>query len=155
MAVSGLPSTGYDHFFPTILHGLCSEYAEMSGDARSTVVENDAHGYDSPGGAWLALNPDLGHRLGWQLLPAGLFRWVDRTGALMAETQWWTDGLLDQSPPHFDDEVGEGWFVLVTQTALDQIRGILGNLTLTTLVERSSYRERIRESRQSIGRTTL
>ena len=39
----------------------------------------------------------------------------------MVESIWWTDSLVGQAPPHFDDEVGEGWLVVASQVAWDTI----------------------------------
>jgi hypothetical protein len=39
----------------------------------------------------------------------------------MVESVWWVDGLVDESPPHFEDEVGEGWLVVASAEAVSAI----------------------------------
>jgi len=36
----------------------------------------------------------------------------------MVESIWWVEGLLEQSFPRYDNEVGEGWLVLARPEAL-------------------------------------
>jgi hypothetical protein len=85
------------------------------------------------------LNPTIGSRLGWSVAGDGLFRWVNNAGQTMVESIWWTDGLVGQAPPHFDDEVGEGWLVVASQVAWDTITSQLGTLKRMVHVERSFY----------------
>ncbi len=96
------------------------EYPELQTEKNdhSIVLRNNPRIYDSPGGEWLALNPKVGNSLGWNLSEEGFFRWVNDEGKIMVESIWWMDGNIDQAPPHFDDEVGEGWLVLASKEAL-------------------------------------
>jgi hypothetical protein len=48
-------------------------------------------------------------------------------------------GGVGQSPPYFDDEVGEGWLVVASQAAWDAITSQLGTLKRMVHVERSFY----------------
>jgi hypothetical protein len=93
------------------------------GRPEHMVVMKEYDGRDTDCSHWIALNPVVGKGLGWDLADEGLFRWVNAGGELMAETIWWKDSTLDHRPPEFDDEVGEGWLVVVTNRALEAIRG--------------------------------
>jgi hypothetical protein len=114
-----------------------SEYAAASGGA-SLFVRQYAMEYETPATEWIALNPDVGHRLGWTLAPEGLFRWVDGAGELMAESLWWEDGSSAMRPPHFEEEVGHGWLVVATAPALRQISGSVGATANWIRIERSA-----------------
>src|SRR5262249_55545023 len=92
-----------DWFFSQTVFRLVSEYPfrRVGTAISSLVLRHIAHIYDSPGKNWLALHPTIGFHLGWSLAEDGLFRWVNNAGQTMVESIWWTDGCLEQSPPHF------------------------------------------------------
>ncbi len=62
----------------------------------------------------------------------------------MIESVWWVDGLIDQFPPHLDNEVGEGWLVVASQVAWEAMRSRFGKLKRMISVERSFYRDKRR-----------
>jgi hypothetical protein len=103
------------------------------------VFRHSDYAYDSPGKIWLALDPIIGFCLGWSVAEDGLFRWVNNAGQTMVQSIWWTDSLVGQAPPHFDDEVGEGWLVVASQAAWDAITAQLGTLKRMIHVKRSFY----------------
>ena len=101
------------------------------------VLRHTADWVDSPGGNWLALNPAIAIRLGWSIAEDGIFRWVDDQGHVMVESAWWMDGRLmlhDDGLP--EDEAGEGWLVLASESALAQIEKAFGSLSRRSAVMR-------------------
>ena len=67
----------------------------------------------------------------------GMFGGLDAGGRIMAESIWWTDGhikVFAEGLP--DDEVGEGWLVMVSESALEQIQGACGPLSRKSAVVR-------------------
>ena len=125
--------------FERVVRKLVSEYPSLHSDAEisALVLSHSALWVDSPGGAWLALNPAVAFRLGWLISDSGMFRWVNDQGHVMAESVWWMDGcpvLVGDSLP--EDEVGEGWIVLVSECALAQIEVAFGPVTRKTAVVR-------------------
>jgi len=119
------------------------EYSSLVEGARNVqhmIIMKEYDGRDSDCGQWIAFNPEIARQLGWRLERNGLFRWVDVQGDLMAETIWWKDGTLDQQPPQHEDEVGEGWLVVMGGHAIRQViarfgrafRTIANRRTLTT-----------------------
>ena len=118
---------------------LVAEYQELGADLETSdlVILHAALWIDTPGANWLALNPAVGVRLGWSIADDGYFRWLDDQGRMMAESIWWTDGHMkvfaDGLP---DDEVGEGWLVLVSEPAMEQIQGAFGPLSRKSAVAR-------------------
>lgn len=125
--------------FQPVFRGLVLEYPELQTETNdhSIVLRNNPRIYDSPGGEWLALNPKVGNSLGWNLSEEGFFRWINDEGKIMVESVWWMDGNIYQAPPHFDDEVGEGWLVLATKEAFNSIKSTFGPLNKKIRLERS------------------
>ena len=101
------------------------------------VLRHTADWVDSPGGNWLALNPAIAISLGWSIAEDGIFRWVNDQGHVMVESTWWMDG---RPMLHADglpgDEVGEGWLVLASESALGQIEEAFGALSRRSAVVR-------------------
>jgi hypothetical protein len=128
-----------------------SEYGELKVDDKVNVliIQNVTYGFDSSGSDWLALNPFIGHRLGWQLSKDGLFRWVDVAGNTMVESLWWLDGQVEQSPPHLNNEVGEGWLVVASQSAWDLIKAKHGVLRQIAKIERTFWHDDNKLQRQA------
>jgi hypothetical protein len=90
-------------------------------DANHLVVLKEYDGRDNDCSRWIGLNPAIGRLLGWLPAQEGFLRWVDTHGTTMCETIWWKDSSLDHRPPEFDDEVGEGWLVIVSAGAWEAI----------------------------------
>ena len=128
-----------------------NQYLTHARAQTSMVVRNRCHRYETPARTWLALNPSLGLQLNWKLSEDGLFRWVDRHGAVMAESVWWQDGFLGQLPPQFDDEVGEGWLVRASADGWRQIRGSIPQWTDWCRVARLANEQPPRSTEQNIS----
>jgi hypothetical protein len=115
-------------FFGSAFNRLASEYSSLGDEAVDDflVIRHNVYFYESPGAKWLALNPAVGRQCGWDLVEKGLFAWSDNHGQVMVESLWWTDGLVDQAPPHFGNEVGEGWLVVARPDAVSAILAARG-----------------------------
>src|SRR5258708_9737549 len=115
----------WDRFFPTVLNCLVSEYGQLQvgEELIPLVLRHSSYGYDSPGADWLALNPVIGKQLGWHYSQDGLFRWVDANGNIMVESVWWKDGPMGWYRSYSREENGEGWMVIASQPAINQING--------------------------------
>lgn len=124
-----------------VTNRIVSEYPSLQVDGipAPLTIQNVAYGFDSPGSNWLALNPLVGLQFTWHLSDNGLFRWVDIEGQTMVETLWWRDGSVEQSPPNFHNEVGEGWLVVASKPAWKAIKSQWGTLKRVLRVERSCY----------------
>ena len=133
------PRGDFNSLFWQVTNRLVTEYPTLQVNVLPTplVVRHAGYGYDSPGESWLAFNPVVAHELGWNLAGDGLFRWVDGDGTIMVESTWWADGLVGQSPPHFDDEVGEGWLVVAGPAAWHAISSRFEGLRRLVAVSRS------------------
>lgn len=124
-----------EQFFFRIINQVVADYVNINPNEAPIIIRNYGSGYHSAGVDWLALNPAIGLKLGWNLSNEGLFRWVNKQGEIMVESIWWMDGLPDHSPP-IGDEVGEGWQVVGSQSAIEQIRKETASLTRVTCVLR-------------------
>jgi hypothetical protein len=132
---SSLPLTGKGGAFAMLRGVTVQRYAVVRRELDGLMVRNEYRGHDSDGAQWLALNPEVGRALGWRLSQEGLFRWVDTAKETMVETLWWRDGTTEHQPPHFDDDVGEGWVVLASvggRRALEERFGTLQRLIRLT-----------------------
>ena len=128
-----------DKFFATLFHTQTIRYPEAAPNAHPSIlaVRNLHFGLDSPGADWLAFNPETARQLGWTFDSAGMFRWIDGQGEIMVETIWWTDGTYDFEPAGRGRyEVGDGWIVLASQAAVDQIVDTYGPLRRKSMVVR-------------------
>jgi hypothetical protein len=129
-------------FFREIFGPVVTEYPilRINGTPLPLILRSLNDTYDSPGNHWLALNPTVGYELGWAPSQNGFFQWLDTTGQIMVESIWWVDGLLDQSFPHYDNEVGEGWLVLANAKALNMILDRYHSIERLLDVERGYHR---------------
>lgn len=129
-------------FFHHEINVAVSDYFDLLPqlDPNPLIILNESRGYDSPGENWLALNPMIARQVGWNLSKDGLFRWINDKGEVMVESIWWSDGFIGQHPPHFDDEVGEGWLVIASQNALYALKSESNNLRRMVNVIRNFYK---------------
>lgn len=87
---------------------------------------------------FLALNPRIGFTLGWRFSDEGLFRWIDDTGAVMAESLWWQDGnLAVNDHSGLDEAAYEGWLVLVSPEGWERMRPLLRHCDIQRAAGRS------------------
>ena len=138
-------------FMPT-MNRLVSDYASLNETTYDgpLILRHTGEGYDSPGANWLAINPVLAHRLGWHVSEDGWFRWVDAQHQTMVESVWWTDGIGNLAMRSRGSyEVGEGWAVIASQCAWDQIQRELGQLSKKYLAIREFIKDAHRISRKA------
>lgn len=128
-------------FFDGVINCLIDEYPRtiIDEDTIPLAIYHNGLGYDTPGANWLALNPAIGYQLGWNTTDEGLFRWVNEKGQLMVESIWWVDGPIDETPPHLHDEVGEGWLVIGSPQAWNEIAARFSPLKRVMYIERGYY----------------
>lgn len=105
--------------------------------ANLVIVRNQWMGSDTDGTDWIALNPAIANKLGWTLASDGLFRWVNATSEVMVETVWWKDGCIELGPYERDTEVGEGFIVMASPVAAEEIFRLVQEPTRYLLLQRS------------------
>lgn len=119
-------------------HVLISEYLEYECETDLLVVVQTGERFDTPCKRWLAFNPEVARQMDWIPSSTGLFRWVDNQGRMMVESIWWQDGFPEQRPPQHDEEVGEGWLIILSERGAAAIRDEFGALTACVRVEREA-----------------
>ena len=82
---------------------VAEAYPQLAGLDRPVPVVSGGplHTFQS----FLALNPILAADIGWRPAQDGLFRWVNDTGELMAESIWWRQGIMAHN--------GHGWHNMI------------------------------------------
>jgi hypothetical protein len=118
--------------------------------AGSLVIQNNAIMYDTLGANWIGLNPELARNLGWKPGTEGLLSWKDRSSKILAKTIWWTDGAIQHFPPHFDEEIGEGWLVVVSPEAWEAVTRRFGIFSRVVSVERMFTADRGDEQKKTL-----
>jgi hypothetical protein len=88
--------------------------------------------------------------LGWKLSSEGLFRWLDKTGAIAVESLWWKDGPIRRLPPRFDDVCSEGWLVVLSNNAADDILRVAEQAVHLRAIVRHVKKEREREEMSKV-----
>ncbi|MGP1272742.1 MAG: ATP-binding protein [Phycisphaerales bacterium] len=107
------------------------------GATDAVIVRNQWIGADTDGSDWIALNPAIAKKLEWTLSSDGLFRWVNGTDEVMVETLWWKDGCVELGPYQRETEVGEGFLVVATPGAAEEIFRLVQKPTRHLLLQRS------------------
>lgn len=141
LAVNDKLDKSENYIFGSVFHQLSSNYHIISGGGHFIIVIRD-HRFDrfDLKSNWIAINPALARHLGWLPEPNKLFAWKNSKDELMAESIYWANGNI-QMNPRKDAEVGEGWFVVVSETAYKQINSIEQNLFLQKKLVRTKYED--------------
>lgn len=112
-----------------------SDYLSCFEDDQHIIIIRDGYfGNNRMKQRWIAINPTLAYSLGWHPDADGYFAWTDENGKKMVESVYWQNGNVNY---HGRDsiEMGEGWYVLASEDALEQLRSA-GTLYLHQLIER-------------------
>lgn len=151
LAVNDKFDKSENYIFGSVFHQLSSNYHNISGGGHFIIVIRD-HRFDrfDIKSNWIAINPALARHLGWIPEPSKLFSWKNSKGELMAESIYWSNGNI-QMNPRKDSEVGEGWFVVVSENAYQQISSIEQNLFLQKKLVRTKYEDSTLMTREIIN----
>lgn len=141
LAVNDKLDKSENYIFGSVFHQLSSNYHNISRGGHFIIVIRD-HRFDrfDLKSNWIAINPTLARHLGWLPEPKKLFAWKNSKGELMTESIYWANGNI-QMNPRKDAEVGEGWFVVVSEIAYKQINSIEQNLFLQKKLVRTKYED--------------
>ncbi|MFN4233866.1 MAG: ATP-binding protein [Bacteroidia bacterium] len=141
VAVNDKLDKSENYIFGSVFHQLSSNYHNIIGGGHFIIVIRD-HRFDrfDIKSNWIAINPALARHLEWLPEPRKLFAWKNSKGELMAESIYWANGNI-QMNPRKDAEVGEGWFVVVSETAYKQINSIEQKLFLQKKLVRTKYED--------------
>ncbi len=115
----------------------------LQGDAQEKnqiIVWNSERQLMGPQYRWIAINSNLARELGWALSATNPFEWLDGERRLMIKSVYWKDGWIWLQPPRFE-ALGEGWYVLASDLAVEAIRRAFPNARTHLWVERHSHGE--------------
>jgi len=113
----------------------------IRGDAQEgnqLIVWNGEHQLVGPQYRWVAMNSNVARELGWTLCPTNPFEWQDSAGHSMVKSECWKDGWIWLEPPRFE-ALGEGWYVLASDLAVEAIRRAFPDAQTHLWVERHSH----------------
>jgi len=113
-----------DLFFDPAKNCLYQDYYQLdrSDLPLRIVLINDTNFHHLGNRArWLALDPEFAKRQGWKPSTKGHFAWEDTQGEVMAESLYWRQGNPYMGN-HRENEAGEGWFVVLANKTLAEIR---------------------------------
>ncbi|MGX1641288.1 hypothetical protein [Sphingobacterium sp. NPDC055431] len=141
LAVNDKLDKSENYVFGSVFHQLSSNYHNISVDGHFIIVLRD-HRFNrfDIKSKWIAINPVLARYLGWIPDQTKLFAWKNSKDELMAESIYWSNGNI-QMTPRKDSEVGEGWFVVVSEAAYSQINLLSQNLFLQKKLVRTKYED--------------
>lgn len=129
------------YIFGSVFHQLSRNYHKINRGGHFIIVIRD-HKFDrfDIRSNWIAINPALAKHLSWIPEPTKLFAWKNSKGELMAESIYWSNGNILMNTRK-DSEVGEGWVVVVSENAYQQINSIEQNLFLQKKLVRTKYED--------------
>ena len=113
----------------------------LRGDAQEgnqLIVWNGEHQLVGPQYRWIAMNSNVARQLGWTLFPMNPYEWLDSAGHSMVKSVYWKDGWIWLEPPRFE-ALGEGWYVLASDLAVEAIRRAFPDAQTHLWVERHSH----------------
>ena len=125
---------------PTDVNSFISEYFNLPlaklDHSSPLIIRNEAYWRCFSFDNWLALNPVYGFACGWLPSSLGLMRWMGLDDEIMVESIRWQDGAV-RGNRLTRDEVGEGWQVVASPAAVDQLKVFAPHLERMLVVERS------------------
>jgi len=113
----------YNDFFEKHVSKLIEEYSKsypMDDNCKELIIKNEFYEVFSPKTDWLALNPIIGYEMGWNVNQTG-FSWTDENSERIVESVFWSDGLVEDYNLSYKNEVGQGWVVLIHESALNEL----------------------------------
>ncbi len=122
--------------YGSVFNTLTKDYYKIDGAGPHIIlVRDNRFDHFNMRSTWIAINPGLAEELGWLPHEDKLFAWKDNNDKIMAQSIFWSDGNVKVLPPS-DNEVGEGWFVVVSNEGLDQIQQICKKMYVQKLMQR-------------------
>jgi len=107
-------------------------------EGNRLIVWNCERQLDGPYYRWMAMNSNVARKLGWTLCPTNPFEWRDSAAHSMVKSMYWKDGWIWLEPPSFE-ALGEGWYVLASDLAVEAIRRAFPDAQTHLWVERHSH----------------
>jgi hypothetical protein len=113
----------------------------IQGDAQEgsqLIVWNSERQLVGPQYRWVAMNSNVARELEWTLCPTNPIEWLDSAGHSMVKSVYWKDSWIWLEPPRFE-ALGEGWYVLASDRAVEAIRKVFRDAQMHLWVGRHSH----------------
>lgn len=116
-----------------------SDYLNMGlNDSEIILLRRGYYSDFSNKNHWIAFNPALAESLKWKPSIKGLFSWENEEGEIMVKSVYWQSGNINFF--NYDhDEVGEGWLVVVSKTALETLHKVSDLYSHKTVTRRMGH----------------
>ena len=88
---------------------------------------------------WLALNVKVARQLGWRPSVSDPFGWIGAKGEIKVRSIYWRDGGIGVRELGAD-VVGEGWCLLASDSAVEELRNVVPGANVHLFVERECGR---------------
>lgn len=124
------------YIFDSVFNESSNNYHNLTYAKSIIIIRNNRFDQFQLKSSWIAINPLIAKALEWIPEPTKLFAWQDARGKLMAESIYWADGNSFMHPPK-NGNTGEGWFVTISDTGLEQIRTLNDKLYFKKKIIRS------------------
>lgn len=151
IAVNAEIDESKEYIFGSAFHKLSKDYHNLSSGGRFIIIcRNHQFNQFDLKSQWIAINPSLARYLGWIPEYNKLFAWQNSNGQLMAESIYWSNGNFNITPRK-DGDVGEGWFVIASDLALDAIHMVEKDLFFQQKLLRYKYEDDISQEKQVLS----
>jgi hypothetical protein len=127
----GSLASGHELTYQSYLRGEAQEGNQL-------IVWNSERQLVGPQYRWIAMNSNVARELGWTLCPTNPFEWLDSAGHSLVKSVYWKDGWIWLEPPRFE-ALGEGWYVLASDLAVETLRRAFPDAQTHLWVERHSH----------------
>lgn len=126
------------YIYGSVFHRLTKDYYSINQVGTHIIVIRDQRFFNQFNNKsnWLAFNPALAKHFGWSPNEDKLFGWNDENGELMIESIYWRNGNPDIRP-YKESDAGEGWFVVASDKALEQIKSLTEQLYIHKSLQRT------------------
>jgi hypothetical protein len=129
-----------------------SEYLRGLGERGDQLCfYNSSQQLEGPMYSWIAFSANWARRLGWHPTPGAPLAWCSATGQPRVQPIYWRDGWTRFSAPHFE-AAGEGWLLVASNDALNEIRAAIPNAQEHLWVRRSAVGSNQFETRAHLSR---
>ena len=115
-------------------------------DSRNTLYRNTGIYFDTKKSNWLAIHPALMNKYGMKLSKEKPFTWLSNNGKIIAQTIFWTDGIIDHVSS-YGDQCSQGTICLLDKKLLNKI--LIENKVYLKVKRTRSYIENEEKIRKS------
>ena len=100
------------------------DYPALGSEDQEIILMRGGYYIDFPNKSqWIAINPALAIKLGWEPCSNGYFAWQNDIGEKMVESVYWHSGNISGFS-RSNYEASEGWIVIASKRAIEDLRKV-------------------------------